>query len=131
MDEGDREEGVSLGAQRVRDHRSRRRAAGLVEVKAWVRAADRHRVWDALRPLTDEADRTLARHAQQGRTNQVAITLRFAGAPPGRVRRELRERWNLTWDGALGCWQGVVEDAAGMNELRVLAGAHGGRVEGS
>ena len=131
MAEGDHEEGVSVGAQRVRDHRSRRRAAGLVEVKAWVRATDVSQTWDVLRPLTDEAGRALARHAQQGRTNQIAITLRFVGAPPGRVRRELRERWNLTWDGALGCWRGVVEDAAGMEELRVLAGAHGGRVEGS
>ena len=31
---------ASVGTRRVRDHRSRRRAAGLVEVKAWVRAAD-------------------------------------------------------------------------------------------
>lgn len=133
MGEGDLEEGVSLGAQRVRDHRSRRRAAGLVEVKAWVRGADVHRAWDVLRPLTDEAGRTLARHARQGQTNQVAVTLRFAETPPGRVRRELRERWGLNWDRALGCWQGAVEDEdmAAAGELVSLVAAHGGRVEAS
>ena len=40
MDKDGQDGAASVGAQRVRDHCSRRRAAGLVEVKAWVRAVD-------------------------------------------------------------------------------------------
>ena len=96
-----------------------------------VREEDRHRTWNAARPLTGRADRALARHVQQGRTNQIAVTLRFAETPPIRVRRELRERWNLSWEGALECWPSVVADAANMEGMRMLAAAHSGWVEKS
>ena len=86
MDKDGLDGAASIGAQRVRDHRSRRRAAGLVEVKAWVRAADVDRAHAALRPLTDAAGRDLARHARQGRTNQVAVTVRFPRTPPHAFR---------------------------------------------
>ncbi len=61
MDGGERDRAASVGAQRVRDHRARRRAAGLVEVKAWVRAADVDRAHAALRLLTDEGCTRLPR----------------------------------------------------------------------
>lgn len=96
----DRDDPVaSVGAQRVRDRRSRRRAANLVEVKAWVRAVDMGRVHVALRPLTDEAGRDLARHARQGRTNQVAVTMHFTRAPPHVFREGVLRR---AWGAGLG-----------------------------
>jgi hypothetical protein len=129
--DGDGQDGAaSVGAQRVRDHRARRRAAGLVEVKAWVRAEDVDRAWTVLRPLTDEAGRALVRHARQGRSNQVVVTVRFARTPPGTFREgALRRGCGLTWDGAQGCWHGTVEDAARVDELRQVVAPHGGRVE--
>ncbi len=133
QDRGERDAGnpaASVGAQRVRDHRARRRAAELVEVKAWVRAADVGRAHAALRPLTDEAGRDLARHARQGRTNQVAVTVRFPRTPP-HVFREgvLRRTWGLAWDGAHGCWHGAAESEAAADELCRVVAPHGGVVE--
>ena len=127
---GDPDLAASVGAQRVRDHRSRRRAAGLVEVKAWVRAADVDRAHAALRLLTDAAGRDLARHARQGRSNQVAVTVRFARTLP-RVFREgvLRQAWGLAWDGPRGCWHGTAEGGAAADELRRVVAPHGGVVE--
>ncbi len=130
MDGNGRDGAASVGAQRVRDHRSRRRTAGLVEVKAWVRAVDVDRAHAALRPLTDEAGRDLARHRQQGRTNQVALTLRFPRTPPHAFREGvLRTEWGLCWDRAHGCWHGGVENGAAANELRRMVAPHGGVVE--
>jgi len=130
MDRDGQDGTVSAGAQRVRDWRARRRAAGLVEVKAWVRAEDVGRAHQVLHPLTDEADRALARHARQGGSNQVAITVRFPRTPPGAFREAvLRRSWGLAWDGAQGCWHGLVEDAAQVAELSQVVAPHGGRVE--
>ena len=130
MDKDGQDGAASVGAQRVRDHRSRRRAAGLVEVKAWVRAADVDRAHAALRPLTDEAGRDLARHARQGRTNQVAVTVRFPRTPPRAFREGvLRQGWRLTWDGSRGCWHGTAESGAAADELRRAVAPHGGQVE--
>ncbi len=130
MDRAGQDGAASAGAQRVRDHRARRRAAGLVEVKAWVRAQDVGRAQLVLQPLTNEASRALARHARQGRSNQVAVTVRFPRTPPGAFREAvLRRGWGLAWDGAQGCWHGTVEDAARMAELRQVVAPHGGRVE--
>ena len=121
---------VSVGAQRVRDHRSRRRAAGLVEVKAWVRATDVDRAHAVLRPLTDEAGRDLARHTRQGQTNQVAVTVRFPHTPPHAFREEvLRRAWGLAWDRSRGCWHGMAEDTAAADELRRAVVLHGGVVQ--
>lgn len=60
MDGDGRDQAASVGAQRVRDHRARCRAAGLAEVKAWVRAGDVDRAHELLRLLADEAGRDLA-----------------------------------------------------------------------
>ena len=130
MDKDGQDGAASVGAQRVRDHRSRRRAAGLVEVKAWVRAVDVDRAHAALRPLTDEADRDLARHARQGRTNQVAVTVRFPRTPPHAFREGvLRQAWGLAWDGPRGCWHGAAESGAAADELRRVVAPHGGVVK--
>ena len=130
MDKNGQDGAASIGAQRVRDHRTRRRAAGLVEVKTWVRAADVDRAHAALRPLTDEAGRDLARHARQGRTNQVAVTVRFPRTPPHAFREGvLRRTWGLAWDGAHGCWHGATESEATADELRRAVAPHGGVVE--
>jgi len=130
MDRDGQDGAASAGAQRVRDWRARRRAAGLVEVKTWVRAADVGRAQQVLRPLTDEADRALARQARQGRSNQVAVTVRFPCTPPGAFRETvLRRGWGLAWDGAQGCWHGLVEDAARLAVLGQVVAPHGGRVE--
>ena len=132
MDKDGQDGAASVGAQRVRDHRSRRRAAGLVEVKAWVRAADVDRAHAVLRPLTDEAGRDLARHARQSRTNQVAVTVRFPRTPPHAFREGvLRRAWGLTWNGAHGCWQGTAESGAAADELRRAVAPHGGMMETS
>ena len=121
---------ASVGARRVRTWRRRRVEAGLVEVKAWVRAADVDRAHAALRPLTDEAGRDLARHARQGRTNQIAIAVRFPRTPPHAFREAvLRRTWGLTWDGPRGCWHGMAEGAAAADELRRMVAPHGGAVE--
>ena len=130
MDKDGQDGAASVGAQRVRDHRSRRRVAGLVEVKAWVRAVDVDRAHAALRPLTDEASRDLARHARQGRTNQVAVTVRFPRMPPHAFREGvLRKAWGLAWDEPRGCWHGAAESRAAANELRRVVAPHGGVVE--
>ena len=130
MDKNGQDGAASIGAQRVRDHRTRRRAAGLVEVKTWVRAADVDRAHAALRSLTDEAGRDLARHARQGRTNQVAVTVRFPRTPPHAFREGvLRRTWGLAWDGAHGCWYGATESEAAADELRRAVAPHGGVVE--
>ncbi|MBV9769115.1 MAG: hypothetical protein JOZ32_06055 [Bryobacterales bacterium] len=130
MDRDGQDRTASTGAQRVRDWRARRRAAGLVEVKAWVRAADVGRAQQVLQPLTDEANRVLARHARQGRSNQVAVMVRFPRTPPGAFRAAVLQRgWGLAWDGAQGCWHGLVEDAARVAVLGQMVAPHGGRVE--
>ncbi len=130
MDRAGQDAAVSAGARRVRDHRTRRRAAGLVEVKAWVRAQDVGRAQLVLQPLTNEANRALARHARQCRNNQVAVTVRFPRTPPGAFREEvLRRSWGLAWDRAQGCWHGTIEDAARMAELRQVVAPHGGQME--
>jgi len=130
MDRDGQDGTVSAGAQRVRDWRARRRAAGLVEVKAWVRAQDVGRAHQVLRPLTDEADRVLARHARQGQSNQVAVTVHFPRTPPGAFREALLRRgWGLAWDRAQGCWHGLVEDAARLAALGQVVAPYGGRVE--
>ena len=130
MDRDGQDGTVSIGARRVRDYRARRRAAGLVEVKAWVRAQDAERAHQALRPLTDAAGRALTRQAQQGRSNQVAVTVRFSRTPPGAFREGvLRRGWGLAWDGVQGCWHGLVEDAARVAALGQVVAPHGGQVE--
>ncbi len=129
MENPERDQVSGDNAQRVRDHRSRRRAAGLIEVKVWVRESDRVRAWAVLRPLTDEAEQALARHMQKGRTNQIAVTVRFADKPPSKFRNMLRETWNLTWNGAQRCWHGTVEDAAARDELRRHVTPRGGQIE--
>ena len=129
MNEDRDDQAASIGAQRVRDHRARRRQAGLVEVKAWVRAVDVDRAHAALRPLTDEAGRDLARHVHQGRTNQVAVTVRFPRMPPHAFREGvLRRVWNLAWDEARGCWHGTAESEVAIAELRQVVVPHGGVV---
>ena len=120
---------ASIGAQRVRDHRARRRAAGLVEVKVWVRAQDVPHAHTALRAFTDKADRALDRQQRQGGTNQVAFDLRFPGVPPGQFRERLRLGWDLTWDQAARRWRGVAEDPARLDLLRQFVAVHGGVVE--
>lgn len=130
MDRDGQDAAASTGAQRVRDWRARRRAAGLVEVKAWVRAEDVGRAHQVLCPLTDEADRVLARHVRQGGSNQVVVTVHFPRTPPGAFREAvLRRGWGLAWDGAQGCWHGLVEDAARVAALGQVVAPHGGRVE--
>lgn len=130
MDENGQDKAVSTGAQRVRDYRARRRTAGLIEVKAWVRAQDVERAWTALRPLTDEAGRALARHVRQGQSNQIAVTVRFAHTPPGALRETvLRQGWKLSWDGTQRCWHGTAENADGVEALRQMTAPHGGTVE--
>ncbi len=120
---------ASDGARRVRDYRSRRRAAGLVEVKAWVRAEDVPRAWTALRPLTAEADEQLGRHVRQARTNQIPVELRFAGTSPASLRKALRGEWSLVWDQGARCWRGLAEDSDRVEALRQLVAQHGGEVE--
>lgn len=121
---------VSVGAQRVRTWRRRRVEAGLVEVKAWVREADLVRATMLLEPLTDAGLQQLRRHERQGRTNQVAVTLRFPRTPPHAFREGvLRGEWGLSWDGTQKCWHGGVENGAAANELRRMVAPHGGVVE--
>jgi hypothetical protein len=133
QDRGERGGGdpaVSVGAQRVRTWRRRRVEAGLVEVKAWVREADLARATALLEPLTDAGMQQLRRHERQGRTNQVAVTLRFPRTPPHAFREGvLRTEWGLCWDRAHGCWHGGVENGAAANELRRMVAPHGGVVE--
>lgn len=86
MEKPGRNELSGNNSHRVREHRARRRAAGLIELKMWVRESDRVRAWAVLRRLTDEADQALARHVQKGRTNQIAVTVRFAVKPPSKFR---------------------------------------------
>ncbi len=132
MDRDEQDGAASAGAQRVRGWRARRRAAGLVEVKAWVRAQDVRRTQQMLQPLTNEANRVLARHARQGRSNQVAVIVRFPRTPPGTFREAvLRRSWGLAWDGVQGCWHGTAEDAARVAELRQVVAPHEGEVEAS
>ena len=58
---------------------------------------------DPCNNATDEASRDLARHARQGRTNQVAVTMRFPRTPPHAFREGVLQRaWSLAWDGAHG-----------------------------
>jgi len=54
---------------------------------------------------------------QKGRTNQVAVNVRFAVKPPSKFRSTLRETWNLTWNGAQRCWHGTVENADARDEI--------------
>jgi hypothetical protein len=129
MERDDETPAASVGAARVRNYRARRRAAGLVEVKAWVRENDVPRAWAALRPLTNEAAGDLARRDRQARTNQVVIELRFSTAPPVSFRVQLQQEWDLTWDRAASCWRGVVEDADRVEALRRLVEPHEGRIE--
>jgi hypothetical protein len=98
MDENGPTRPASIGAQRVRDHRARRRAAGLVEVKVWVREQDVPHAHAALRPLTHEADQALDRHQRQGLTNLVVFELRFPNVPPDQFCEHLRQTWGLRWD---------------------------------
>jgi hypothetical protein len=108
-DEQDRGDQVaSVGAQRVRDHRA-------------------HAI---LRPLTDEASRDLTRHARQGRTNQVAVTVRFPRTLPHAFREEvLRKTWGLARDEAHRCWHGTAESEAATDEMRRVVALHGGMME--
>ena len=122
------DQAASVGARRVRDYRYRRRAAGLVEVKAWVRAEDVPRAWAALRSLRDEADEQLGRRVRQARTNQIPVALRFARTPPASFREALRREWNLTWDERARCWRGLAEDADRVEALRHFTTPHGGEV---
>jgi hypothetical protein len=122
------DQAASVGARRVRNYRSRRRAAGLVEVKAWVRAEDVPRAWTALRPLTAEADEQLGRRARQARTNQIPVELRFARTPPESLREALRREWALVWDQGSRCWRGLAEDSDQVEALRQLVAPHGGEV---
>lgn len=124
MDRNGQDQAASEGAQRVRE----RRAAGLVEIKAWVRAQDVERAHAALRPLTEQASRDLARHLRQGRSNQIAVELRFPGLPPARFREQLRQGWGLVWDREGRCWRGLAGDAGQVEELRRLAAVHSGQV---
>lgn len=121
---------ASVGARRVRTWRRRRVEAGLIEVKAWVREADWTRALALLEPLTEAGMQQLRRHERQGRTNHVAITVRFSRTPPRVFREEvLRKEWGLSWDGAQKCWHGTVEGGAVANELRRLTVPHGGVVD--
>lgn len=130
MDEDKRDQSKSATKQRVRDYRARRRAAGLIEIRGWVRAIDVDRGHAALRPLTDEANRQLTAHTRQGRTNQVAVTVRFPRMPPPAFREEvLRKVCGLAWDGVHRCWHGVVESSAIADELRRVVAPHEGIVQ--
>ena len=121
---------ASVGARQVRTWRRRRVEAGLVEVKAWVREADLARATVLLEPLTDAGMQQLKRHERQGRTNQVAVTVRFPRTPPHAFRDGvLRKDWDLSWDGAQKCWHGTVEGGTVANELRRMVVPHGGVVE--
>ncbi len=128
QDQGD--PAASVGAQRVRTWRRCRVEAGLVEVKAWVREADLVRAMTLLEPLTDAGLQQLRRHERQGRTNQVAFTVRFPRMLPHAFREGvLRKEWGLAWDGAHRCWHGTVEGGAAVDELRQVVVPHGGVVE--
>jgi hypothetical protein len=129
MDEDSPTRPASIGARRVRGHRERRRAAGLVEVKVWVREQDVPHAHAALRPFTDEAEQALDRHRRQGRTNMVAFELRFPGVPPGQFREQLWQTWGLTWDQGARRWHGEVEDQLRLDQLRQFVAAHGGVIE--
>ena len=129
MDEDSPIRAASIAAQRVRDYRARRRAAGLVEVKVWVRAQDVPHAHAALRQFTSEADQALDRHQRQGRTNLVVFELRFPNVPPGEFREQLREAWGLTWDRDARRWRGKLEDLVWLDDLRQFVAAHGGVIE--
>ena len=133
MSEEGRDQGdpaASVGARRVRTWLRRRVEAGLVEVKAWVREADLVRALALLEPLTETGMQQLRRHERQGRTDQVAVTLRFPRTPPHAFREVvLRGGWGLSWDGVQRCWHGAVENRAAANELRRMAVPHGGVVD--
>ena len=129
MDEDTPTRPASIGAQRVRDYRARRRAAGLVEVKVWLREQDVPHAHAALRPFTNEADQALNQHQRQGRTNLVVIELQFPTVPPGQFREQLRQAWGLTWDQGTRRWGGKVEDQSWLDHLREFVAAHGGIIE--
>jgi hypothetical protein len=129
MNEDGQDQSTKAGRQRVQDYRARRRAAGLIEIRAWVRAVDVDRAHTVLRALTDEAGRQLAGHTRQDRTNHLAVTVRFAQTPPNPFRDEvLRKAWGLAWDKAHRCWHGLAESRAVADELRQAVAPHGGVV---
>ena len=76
MDEDEPDGMVNVGAQHVRDHRSRHRTARLIEVRTKEQPADLDRTHAALRPLTDEANQDLVPHARKFSTNRMVIAVR-------------------------------------------------------
>jgi hypothetical protein len=129
MDEDSPTRPASISAQRVRDHRARRRAAGLVEVKVWVREQDVPHTHAALRLFTNEADQALDRLQRQGRTNLVVFELHFPNVPPGQFRGQLQRDWGLAWDQGAGRWHGELEDQSRLDQLRQFVAVHGGVIE--
>ncbi len=129
MDENSPTRPASIGARRVRYHRERRQAAGLVEVKGWVREQDVPHAHVALRPFTHEADQALDRHQRQGRTNLVVFELRFPNVPPDQFREQLWQAWGLRWDYGSHRWHGEVEDQSRLDQLRQFVAVHGGVIE--
>lgn len=45
------------GAERVRAHRARRRNHGMVEIRVWVKAADKNAALEAVKPFQQTARR--------------------------------------------------------------------------
>ncbi len=74
MDEAkrdDQDRTGSVGTRQRRNWRTRRQAAGLVEVTARVRGADLLRAPALLEPLVEAATADMVRHGRQDRTNPV------------------------------------------------------------
>ena len=132
MDEAKRDDQgqtASVGTRQRRNWRTRRQAAGLVEVTAWVREVDLMRPYALLEPLVEAAAADMVRHGRQGQTDPVAVEVRFSGVPPAVFRERLQHGWGSEWDWAARCWRGVLEGAASVEELRQMVIPHWGVVE--
>ena len=128
-EQGEQNRTASVGARQRRNWRTRRQAAGLVEVTAWVREADLVRAHALLEPLVEAAMTDMVRHGRQGQTKPVVAEVRFSGVPPAVFRERLRQEWGLEWDRAARCWRGTLEGEASVEELRRMVIPQWGLVE--
>jgi len=128
MDE-DAQQAAGAGARRRRlSLRQRLIAAGLVELKEWVREADATRAYALLDPLVEAGRQQFARHDRQSRGEAVAVAVSFSGVPPAVFREQLRQEWGLEWDRAARCWRGTLGSVA-VGRLQEFVIPYWGTVE--
>ena len=107
MDEDEQQAAAGAEARRGRPSlRQRQAAAGLVEVKEWVRKEDAERAYALLESLVEAGRQQFTLHRRLGQGDAVAVEVRFSGVPPAVFREQLRREWGLEWDRAAWCWRG-------------------------